>query len=85
MIPQTKETMHLQGRMPMLEEDDSTMTTAMARSGTLTSCNAITIACYPVNHDVGLFCPRATSAGAEDGVTVPVHLRALHTLNQVTS
>lgn len=35
--------------------------------GTQTSCHAITIAGYPVNHNVGPFCPPSTSAGAEEG------------------
>ncbi len=35
--------------------------------GTRTTCHSITIAGYPVNHDIGPFCPPTTTAGAEDG------------------
>jgi hypothetical protein len=35
--------------------------------GTQTTCHSITVAGFPVNHDVGPFCPSTTSAGVEEG------------------
>lgn len=35
--------------------------------GTQTTCHSIRIAGYPVNHDVGPFCPPTTSANSEEG------------------
>lgn len=39
--------------------------------GTRTMCHSITIAGFPVNHDIGPFCPPTTSANAEEGGIFP--------------
>ncbi len=38
--------------------------------GSETTCHSITIAGYPVNHDIGSFCPPTTVASVEEGGTL---------------
>jgi hypothetical protein len=61
----------LAGLDPALFMNGAAVTTSVVEctlsDGTRTTCHAITVAGYPVNHEVGPFCPPTTSAGAEDG------------------
>jgi len=46
--------------------EDATVVDCTLSDGTETTCYEITIVGYPVNHDVGPFCPETTSTSADD-------------------